>query len=102
VWAKHISGFEHNSASPSVADLLHLDIFSELLQVWDAPRTEFWPTLIWDRHSRQISAQMDVEVLAKLPAILREAEGKPEYQKLWWAGRTLADLGRLGQVAQAK
>jgi hypothetical protein len=64
--------------------------FSDLLRVWDAPRPEFWPTLIWDRHSRQIGAEMDEEVLAKLPAILREAEGKPEYQQLWWAWRTLS------------
>jgi hypothetical protein len=32
---------------------------------------------------------MDVEVLAKLPAILRGVEGTPEYQQLWWAWRTL-------------
>jgi hypothetical protein len=42
---------------------------------------------------------MDVEVLAKLPAILRGVEGTPEYQQLWWAWRTLssaaADVGAL-------
>ena len=62
---------------------------SDLLWVWDAPRPEFWPTLTWDRHSRQLSAEMDEEVLAELPAILRGAEGTPEYQQLWWAWRTL-------------
>jgi hypothetical protein len=66
-----------------------LGLLSDLLRVWDAPRPEFWPTLIWDRHRRQISAQMDEEVLAELPAILREAQGTPEYQQLWWAWRTL-------------
>jgi hypothetical protein len=35
------------------------EFFRDLLRVWDAPRPEFWPTLTWDRHSRQISAQMD-------------------------------------------
>jgi hypothetical protein len=64
--------------------------FSDLLPVWDAPRPEFWPTLTWDRHSRQISAQMDEEVLAALPGILREAKGTPEYQRLWWAWRVLS------------
>jgi hypothetical protein len=62
---------------------------SDLLRAWDAPRPEFWPTLTWDRHSRQLSAEMDEEVLAELPAILREAEGTPEYQQLWWAWNTL-------------
>jgi hypothetical protein len=33
---------------------------------------------------------MDEEALAKLPAILHEAQGKPEYQKLWWAWRILS------------
>jgi hypothetical protein len=73
--------------------------FSDLLRVWDAPRPEFWPTLTWDRTRRQIGARMDVEVLAKLPAILRGVEGTPEYQQLWWAWRTLssaaADVGAL-------
>jgi hypothetical protein len=66
-----------------------LGLLSDLLRVWDAPRQEFWPTLTWDRHSRQISAQMDAEALAKLPDILREAEGTSEYQPLWWAARIL-------------
>ena len=66
------------------------EFFRDLLRVWDAPRPEFWPTLTWDRHSRQISAQMDEEVLAALPGILREAKGTPEYQQLWWAWRTLS------------
>jgi hypothetical protein len=61
--------------------------FSDLLRVWDAPRPEFWPTLTWDRQS--LSAELDEEALAKLPAILHEAEGTPEYPKLWWAWRTL-------------
>ena len=67
-----------------------LGLLSDLLRVWDAPRPEFWPTLTWDRHSRQISAEIDEEALAKLPGILREAEGTPEYQQLWWAWRTLS------------
>jgi hypothetical protein len=67
-----------------------LGFLSDLLRVWDAPRPEFWPSLTWDRTRRQISAEMDEEALAKLPAILREAEGAPEYQQLWWAWRTLS------------
>ena len=67
-----------------------LGFLSDLLRVWDAPRPEFWPTLTWDRTRRQISAQMDEEVLAALPGILREAKGTPEYQQLWWAWSTLS------------
>jgi hypothetical protein len=67
-----------------------LGFLGDLFRVWDAPRSEFWPTLTWDRRSRQLGAEMDEEVLAELPGILREAEGKPEYQKLWWAWRILA------------
>lgn len=72
--------------------IFHLWFLCDLLRVWDAPRPEFWPTLTWDRHSRQLGARMDVEVLAELPAILREAEGTPEYQQLWWAWRTLSSV----------
>jgi len=61
---------------------------SDLLRVWDAPRPEFWPTLTWDRQS--LSAEMDEEALAKLPAILHEAEGTPDHSKLWWAWRVLS------------
>jgi hypothetical protein len=67
-----------------------LSFLSDLLRVWDAPRPEFWPTLVWDRHSRQIDAEIDEGDLSKLPAILGEAEGTPEYSKLWWAWRILA------------
>ena len=58
--------------------------------VWDAPRPEFWPTLTWDRTRRQIGAELDEEVLAALPGILREAEGTPEYPQLWWVWSTLS------------
>ena len=67
-----------------------LGYLSDLLRLWDAPRSEFWPTLVLDQHSRQIDAEMDEEVLAKLPGILREAEGTPEYPKLWWAWSLLS------------
>ena len=66
-----------------------LGFLSDLLRVWDVPRPEFWPTLTWDRTRRQISVEMDEEALSELPGILREAEGTPEYQQLWWAWRTL-------------
>jgi hypothetical protein len=67
-----------------------IGFLSDLLRVWDAPRPEFWPTLIWDRRSRQISAEIDEEVLAELPGILHQAQGKPEYQQLWWAWSVLS------------
>jgi hypothetical protein len=75
-------------------------LLSDLLRVWDAPRPEFWPTIIWDRRSRQISAEVDAEVLAELPAILREAEGTPEYQQLWWAWRTLSSTVAAAEAAE--
>jgi hypothetical protein len=69
-----------------------LGFLSDPLRVWDVPRLEFWPTLTWDRTRRQISAEIDEEVLAALPGILREAKGTPEYQQLWWAWRTIGGL----------
>jgi hypothetical protein len=66
-----------------------IGLLSDLLRVWDVEHPEFWPTLVWDRARREISAEIDEDALAKLPAILREAEGTPEYQSCWWAWRTL-------------
>jgi hypothetical protein len=83
-WLQRQLGFPQRRSSLTIGHL------SDLLRVWDTPRPEFWPTIIWDRRSRQISAEMDEEVLAALPGILREAEGTPEYQQLWWAWRTLS------------
>ena len=70
--------------------------FSDVLRVWDAPRPEFWPTLTWDRTRRQISIEMDEEVFAALPGILREARGTPEYQQLWWAWKHALQMAGTG------
>jgi hypothetical protein len=83
LWLRAQLGFPHRGRSST------LGFLSDLLRVWDAPRPEFWPTLTWDRTRRQIGAELDEEVLAAMPGILREAEGTPEYQQLWWAWRTL-------------
>jgi hypothetical protein len=86
----HTNGFSANSAFPLHRGSSTIGLLSDLLRVWDAPRPEFWPTLIWNPRSRQISAEIDEEALAALPGILREAEGTPEYQPLWWSWRLLA------------
>jgi hypothetical protein len=37
-----------------------------------------------------LGAEIDEEVLAELPTILKEAQDTPEYQKLWWAWSVLS------------